>query len=347
MTASPPRLSRRAWLVGTAAGLAQSAALPARAADAGLLQLFGKPPGSIRRVFAAGPPAAALLAALAPDRLLGWPMPLSDAARAWLPEPARARPTLGRLSGRGSTVGVEALLALAPDLILDAGTVDATYRSTAERVATQTALPYALLDGRLADSPAQFRELGRLLGVAPRAEALARYAQDALAQAGTVRGAVPGRPSVYLARGADGLETALAGAINAEIIEAAGGRNVADTGRAGVARVSMEQVLAWNPDWVLTQDAGFFRGLRSDANWQALRAVREGRVLLLPDRPFGWIDAPPGVNRLLGLRCLAQSLKAGRPQAGEALDEARRFYALFWDSHPTQDELQALLDGRG
>jgi len=322
-------------------------------------------------VFAAGPPAAVLLACLAPQRLLGWPMSLSDAAKPWLPAAARDKPLLGRLSGRGSTVSLEALLALKPDLIVDAGTVDPTYVSTAQRVAEQTGVPYALVDGRLADSAAQLRQLARLLGPSAeldaRAEALAAFAEQALADvarpaAGAARppaaAGAGAPPSVYLARGADGLETATAGAINAEVIEAAGARNVAVTGRAGVARVSMEQVLGWAPDWVLTQDRNFFRLAQTDATWRTLPALREGRLLLAADRPFGWLDGPPSVNRLLGLKWLAAVLRRGPAPApapapaSEAalqpvLDEALRFHALFYGITPPRETLQAWLDGRG
>ena len=39
------------------------------------------------------------------------------------------------------------------DLIIDAGTVDDHHRSTAERVAAQTGIPYVLVDGRLTPDP--------------------------------------------------------------------------------------------------------------------------------------------------------------------------------------------------
>ena len=106
----------------------------ARPAPTPLLQLFGKAPSRIERVFAAGPPAAVLITALAPERPLGWPMTMSDRARALLPAPARDQPLLGRLAGRGSPVSVESLLALQPHLVLDAGTVDGIYSSAAQRV---------------------------------------------------------------------------------------------------------------------------------------------------------------------------------------------------------------------
>lgn len=338
-------LRRRDWI---AAAAGWSLAPAGRAASAPLLQLFGKAPTRIERVFAAGPPAAVLLYALVPERLLGWPMSHADATRNMLSAPARDRPTLGRLAGRGSTVTVEALLKLQPDLIVDAGSVDATYVSAAQRVAAQTGLAYALVDGRLADSAQQLREVGRLLGVTARAESLALYAEEALTLTAAARAAPAAtRPGVYLARGTEGLETALAGSINAEIIEAAGGRNVASMGRGGIARVSMEQVLAWAPDWVLTQDRSFFRQAWTDPVWSTLPAVREGRLLLAPDQPFGWIDGPPGLNRLLGVRWLAAILRAGKAGAVDTVAEAQRFYSLFYGVAASRELLQAMLDGRG
>lgn len=318
----------------------------ARSADRPLVEVYGKLPSRIERVFAAGPPAAVLLHTLAPDRMLGWPMQLTAVARSMLAPPARELPMVGRLAGRGSTVTVEALAAMQPDLILDAGSVDATYRSTAQRVARQTGRPYALVDGRLADSARQLLEVGALLSVESRALRLSEYAAEALATARQLgAGRATQAPGVYLARGADGLETALTGSINGEVLGAAGGRNVADL-RGGVARVSMEQLLTWRPDWIVTQDPQFHSLTRSDGTWNTLAAVREGRVLLLPSQPFGWLDGPPGVNRLLGVRWLAARLHRAELSPEETLAEAQRFHQLFYGQPLAPELLWAQFDGR-
>jgi iron complex transport system substrate-binding protein len=34
--------------------------------------------------------------------------------------------------------------------------------------------------------------------------------------------------------------------------------------------------------------------------WASVAAVRAGRVHLSPKMPFGWVDFPPSVNRLIG-----------------------------------------------
>lgn len=63
-------------------------------------------PEHIRRVFAAGPPAGVLVAVLAPEKLLGWPTPLADGARALLGPALRNLPVTGRLAGRGDRKSV-------------------------------------------------------------------------------------------------------------------------------------------------------------------------------------------------------------------------------------------------
>lgn len=297
---------------------------------------LGAPKATPKRVFAAGPPAAVLLAAVAPERLLGWPMKVSPEALAQLPAALRTLPVVGRLAGRGSTVSLERLLAMQPDLVLDAGDFDANYRDSAERVWKQTAIPFELIAGRLPDHPAQLRHVGRLLGDAARGEALAQAAEAQLALVREVLATRPAatRPTVYYGRGSDGLESGLSGSINTEVIEFCGGRNVAaSAGAGGLARVSFEQLLAWDPDVILTQDAGFAAHAAQDPRWRALRAVRERRLHCAPVLPFGWLDGPPGVNRLPGLPWLLSRLHPGAvPALAPAALRARigALHQLLW-----------------
>ncbi len=328
-------MNRRDFLLALAA---LPLARPSIAASAPGLHVFGAPPAPerVRRVFATGAPAAVLAYSLAPDKLMGWPWPLSAEARALLAPAARELPMLGRLAGRGSTLPLEKLVALKPDLIVDAGTVDATYLSTAERVWRQTGIPYVLVDGRLADSARQLREAGRLLGVPERGEHLARYAEATLLDCGSVAGTH--RPSVYLARAADGLETTLPGSVNGECIEATCGINVAHGAGGSLARVSREQILAWAPDAIVTQYPEFLALAAQDDFWRRLPAVRAGRLLLAPSVPFGWLDGPPSVNRLIGVRWLFSRLHPGAART-DWVERAREFHALFYGHAPTREEL--------
>jgi iron complex transport system substrate-binding protein len=302
-------------------------------------------PDRIDKVFAAGPPASILLYMLAPEKMTGWPNPPTPEERPFIAAPYRDLPALGRLTGRGGTANLEVVLKAKPDLILDFGSVRDTYVSLADNVQGQTRIPYVLIDGRFAATPAALRLLGEILGLEERGQRLARYVEATFAEIDAALAAVPlsERPRVYLARGPDGLETGVVGSINTEIIERAGGRNVADApGQSGLVRASMEQVIVADPEIVLTWDRTFFERVKSDPLWAGIRAVREGRVYLAPTAPFGWIDRPPSLNRVIGLKWLAGLFYPDK--LGHDLREAtREFYRLFYHVSPSDAELDTLI----
>ncbi len=306
-------------------------------------------PARIERVYAAGGPATLLLYAVAPDKMLGWTRPPSAEEQAYLPARYAGLPTLGRLTGRGNMANVEVVLAARPDIILDYGSVTPTYVSLADRIQQQTGIPYLLFDGSLSEIPGAFRAVGDLLGAGDRAAELARYAERALAETDRRVSAIPAdkRPLVYYARGPRGLETATTGSINVESLDRLGARNVAGTQiGAGLATVSLEQILTWNPQVIIAMDAAFSAGVGSDARWRDVRAVRDGRVYAVPQLPFPWVDFPPSVNRLIGLKWLGRVLYPEHfPEDLRA--EARAFYALFYHRAPSKSQLDELLGPPG
>jgi iron complex transport system substrate-binding protein len=307
-------------------------------------------PDAVRHVWPAGPPAEALLYILAPEKLVGWTHRISDAAKAFMTPEAAGLPVIGRLTGRGSTANLETVLKTAPDLILDVGTVGPTYVSLADRVEAQIHIPYVLIGGSLGDTPRLLRQVGGILGDAPRAERLARYAEATLDAVKSRIARVPEseRPKIYLARGPRGLETDVQGSINAEALDFVGARNVVarGAGAGNLADVSLEQVLAWQPDVIVTIDRNFFNAVASDPAWQGVKAVRDKRVYLVPLYPFGWIDEPPGPNRLIGLRWLAKLLYP-RLFPEDLRAETKRFYELFYHQTPSDAQLDRLLGKAG
>jgi iron complex transport system substrate-binding protein len=338
-------ITRRTLLAGAASLVA---APPARAAT--VVDAAGRAvpiPETVARLFPAGPPAAILLYTLAPDILIGWPRANRPEECEFMLPQVCARPEIGRLTGRGNTANLEAVLALKPDLILDVGSTSPTFVSLAERVQEQTGIPYALLDGRFAAIVPTYRKLGELTDRPKEAEDLARYAEEAMATIKERVDKIPttARPRVYYARGPRGLETGLGGSINVETIEFLGAHNVAADRTGGLAVVSLEQVLLWNPDVIITIDADFAASVRNDPLWASLAAVRDGRVHLSPKLPFGWVDFPPSVNRLIGLWWLAKILYPAQfPEDIRAL--TRDFYGRFYHVTPSDAQIERVLAGR-
>jgi iron complex transport system substrate-binding protein len=336
------RIDRRTF----AGGLVATLAAPLQGFAASIMDATGRTvsgPDKVTRVYPAGPPAAVELYTLAPDLLIGWLEPLSPEAREFLLPEIAARPQIPRLTGRGN-VNLEALKSAKPDVIVDIGTVTADFKSLAEKVQQDSGIPYVLLDGHLDRVGATYRALGQLLGRADDAEKLAISAENTIAIVTQRSAAVPSeaRPRVYYARDKSGLQTGFGGSMISEPIEFVGARNVAADlhGSHGVATV--EQVRAWDPEIIIAGDADFAASVRNDPAWASIAAVKNGRVHLAPRLPFGWVDYPPAVNRLVGLWWLGKIFYPDRfPEDIKTL--ARDFYTAFYHVTPTAAQLDRML----
>jgi iron complex transport system substrate-binding protein len=338
-------LDRRVLLTGLGAALLA----PQGARAATMTDSAGRSvpvPARVERVFPAGPPAAIVLYTLAPQLLLGWPRPNRAEEREFLLPDIGSRPEVGRITGRGNTANLEAVLGLKPDLILDVGTVTDTYVSLADRVQEQTGISYALLDGSFQGTAGAYRLLGELVGRRDQAEVLARYTEQTIETIAGRIAAVPKdqRPRVYFARGPRGLETGLGGSITVETVEFLA-QNVAGETRGGLGTVSIEQVLVWNPEIIVTIDRDFAAKVYDDPAWSTIGAVRARRVHLSPKLPFGWVDFPPSVNRLIGLWWLAKILYPSLfPDDLRLL--TREFYDKFYHVNVTDPQIDRVLAGR-
>lgn len=305
-----------------------------------LIYSIGTLPASpVERVLSAGRVSDVLLISLAPEKLVGVTMALDGAEKHSLPPAVRRLDNIGRIAGRGSTAPLEKVLALKPDVIIDLGEVNNTFISTAQRVHEQTGIPYVLVKGRLADSAQQIRQIGTLLGAKVRSKMLADLAQRILQRTKNI--ARQAGTKIYFGRSADGLETGLAGSIHAEVIEWLGARNVADNaGQKRISRISMEQLLQWQPDVIVTQDINFYRKLQTDSLWQRLSAVQNRRFYFVPNAPFGWLDQPPGINRLLGCVWLARLLEPELLPEAEYERLLSAYFQAFYGYALTAQDMQ-------
>ena len=272
-----------------------------------------------------------------------------DAEKPFLMPSVRDLPTFGQLTGKGGTANMEAVLAAKPDIIIDVGTVNPTYASLADKVQAQTGIPYVLIDGSFARSAETLREAGDILGAGERAEKLATYAAAKISDLNTKLASIPesDRPRVYYGRGPEGLETGLSGSINLEILGAVGATNVAAAaGKGGLTQVSLEQILSWKPDTILAASGKFAASVKSDPLWKDLDAVKNNRVFVTPNLPFGWFDSPPGINRLIGISWL-EHLFYPKQFTGDLKADVREFFTLFYQVDLTDNQLAMLLKGSG
>jgi iron complex transport system substrate-binding protein len=189
-----------------------------------------------------------------------------------------------------------------------------------------------LLDGSLAEIPRTFRVLGSILHREDRAETLARFAEALLASPKQRNASL----RVVCGRGADGLSLAAPGTDLAETFTLVGWRLVGPAGEGPSHQTSLNDIRALDPDVLVFSDPAMRATLAQSAAWQSLRAVRDGHAFVAPNMPFGWLDEPPSINRLLGFAWLG----GGDPRTLAAL-----FNAVVHGRAPTAPQLDTLLAG--
>ena len=129
-----------------------------------------------------------------------------------------------------------------------------------------------------------------------------------------------------------------------EPIAVLGARNVAGEKRGGQTVATIAQIAEWNPEIIIASNPQFMTAVHNDPAWAAIAAVKNGRVHLSPKLPFGWVDYPPAVNRLIGLWWLGKIFYPERfPEDIKA--QARDFYTAFYHVTPTPAQLDRVLGG--
>jgi iron complex transport system substrate-binding protein len=302
-------------------------------------------PDRIGRVMTANPAADVLVFVLAPEKLLGWSAPLSRAQRAYIPAKFTRLPITGGVVRPNPAEAVQAVARMRPDLIIEAGPVGPEAAARAEQIQQQTGVPYLVLDNGIDATPHDLRIIGALLGAAERGDELAKYTDNAI---DSMRGRLliapaDERPIVYYGRGPDGLETGLGGSQAMAAIDQAGVINVAARlGRGELTRVTRDQVIDWNPAIIIAQQRSFYDSLLRSRAWRGLIAVASKQVYLAPADPFGWIDDPAGINRIIGLYWLTGLFYPDQYQE-DLRTNARDFYDKFYRIKLTDQQLEALV----
>ncbi len=304
-------------------------------------------PDKITRALSAAPPIAVLQYALARDTMVGLNLPFQPADLPFIEARVAGLPVVGSAFSAGRMINPEAALNTKPDVILawQNPTVD---RAHIEEVFAKTGIPVVFIKlDDLRDWPAGLEFVGALLGREARAKLLADDLRGTLAKVDAALDPIPEnkRVRVYYAEAPDGLATDCHTSFHAEVIELARGYNVyrcQQRDHMGMERISLEQVIAFDPQLILVQDPAFLPVVRSDARWKNISAVREGRIAAIPRAPFNWVDRPPSLMRSLGMQWLAGQLYPDRYPFHPRM-EVRRFYKLYFDVDLSDADLARLL----
>lgn len=203
--------------------------------------------------------------------------------------------------GDGIAPNIEAILGQHPDLVVLY--LSGRNAATASRLRSLGIATVQLRTDRLDDVPRIATLLGRLTGHAEEADDLARQFESELVSASVAPRDSP--PSVFLLVWAEPPMTVGAGSYLSELLHRAGGRNTYDDLPTSSGQVSIESVVARDPDAILVLGDST-PGFAQRPEWQVVDAVRERRFVFASGSRF----AHPGPRAPEAIRDLATSLEA-------------------------------------
>lgn len=302
-------------------------------------------PAEIGSVVPSGSYAQIILSTLCPEKLASLSAALTRTQKQYLDDRLDDLPVTGQFYGGGSTVNYEAIIALAPDVIIDIGEAKESVAADMDELQQKTGIPVIFVEAGIATMADVYETLGKLLGAEEQGEACADYIRAVLTDAAEKAAAIPEKRRVLYSQGEYGTEVMGVGSLHAEVLDYAGAENVAvlsAIASKGGTEVSLEQILLWDPEVVILAPESNFDEIFDDPAWAGVRAVQTGEVYEAPMGPYNWMDRPPSVQRILAVRWLGNLLY---PELFDydMVAETQAFYRLFWHYDLSETEARELL----
>lgn len=307
-------------------------------------------PDQSDRVFGSSPPMNYLLYTLNPNKMIGLNFKAKNSNNGadgeFLDKKFLSLPVIGSFHGGGQSINLETLMTYKPQLVLV--WQDDMLVQTVAREIEKTKIPTFKIPFReITDMPRAFRLAGNAISEEKRGEVLAKYSEKIIAE---VKSGVSKEKPIryYYAEGTDGLSSECDKSFHVEAMNFAGGENVhkcEQSGILGLEKITFETLLTYDPDVIIVQNSSVFFDLKNDPMWKNLRAVKIGRIHLVPVQPFNWVDRPPSFMRVIGIQWLA-TLFHPKTYKVDLTKRTKEFYDLFLHVKLSDDQTKKLLGAK-
>lgn len=273
-----------------------------------------------------------------------------NAARA--PWAARVRAPSG-IRAMETSPGIEELLRQKVDVVVGGyGGGSESNAMTAARIPQIAAQPergkFATAREFLDGQEAMMRIYGKLMGpsAARRAEEWCAWLEERARFVTARTGQIPSArlPKAYFVRGPSALATHGPGGAGYWYCAMAGAEMVVKNrpGMQGRGDFSMEEVLRWDPEYIFIDRQYPAEIVTRDPRWKNVKAVREGKIILVPAGVFYWDGGPESALLML---FLAKRLHPDLFPDLNLVAEVKGYYRRFYRVTLSDREVSLLLSG--
>ena len=309
-------------------------------------------PALFNKVVATSPPMTTVIYMIAPEKLTALNFEWTDSEKVYVPFQYQGLPNIGGWYGTQDG-SYEEFIASEPDIVIES--IDESGNEELsivnERQNKFGKIPVLAVNDttHVEKMDASILFIGDVIGAQDNAKKLTEFNDKYLDIVHKKSAQIQDsdKKTVYYAEGNDGLKTNPSGSVHGQLIDLVGGKNVADSLNQGNtssgAQVSIEQIIKWNPDVIITTDQNFYSRVYNDSSWASINAVKNHEVYLSPQSPFKWFDRPVGANIIIGVPWTAKVIYPDKYSDIDMVSATKEFYSNFYHFDLTDEQAKQIL----
>ncbi len=247
-------------------------------------------------------------------------------------------------------INIETLLSTKAELVIIKG--DTTSNEAEMEKLRKVNIPaIALQFNSMAEQQYAMQMIAKILGTEAEGQRYTEYYQQTVAEVQKRVADIPDqdRATIYHST-AEVTRTDTANTLAADWTNAAGVKNVSVDQNLkfsdGNHYAGLEQILLWNPDYILVNDPNLVGYIMGHEHWRPLQAVKNNRVLPLPIGVSRW-GHPNSLETPLVILWTAKLAYPELFKDWDMVQATQDFYNEFFDWQLDQDTVAKMLQGTG
>lgn len=304
-----------------------------------------KLPKNIKRIAPSGTMAQIVLFAIAPDEMVGLSGKWATSADLILDQKYLQLPVFGQFYG-SKDLNMEALAAAKPQVIIDIGEKKDSVKEDMDQMSQQLGIPTVFIEATTEGMGDAYRMLGKLLGKEEQAEEIAVYCDHMYETINEKMDQISEKKKILYCLGTDGLNVIGQRSFHSEVLNLVG-ENVAvleQVSSMGSGNpVSMEQILKWNPEYIIFAPGSIYNTVGNEQTWKSLDAIKLKKYFEAPSIPFNWLGFPPSVNRYIGMVWLCEKIYPEEFDF-DLYGETKQFYRMFYHCEMTEELYKIIME---
>lgn len=304
-------------------------------------------PTNIERVAPSGNLSQQIIYSIVPFKMVGWSSKPTEEMNKYFYSDVISKPVYGTFYGKKANLNMEALLVANPQVIVDIGEIKGSKEEMIkdlDELQAKLNIPVVFIASYLDHMGDTYRDLGVLLNEEEKGLERALVCDETLSLVNSITSNLSEdeKISVYYGLQQDGLTSFPKGNFHTQVFPLLGITNEVEAVGNWI-KVSPEQIIIFNPDLILlTEESAYEYFTSENSPYSELDAIKNNMVYLIPEGPFDWIDSPPAMNRILGLKWLGNLLYPDKYNL-DIKEEAKEFYNLFYHYDVNDSELDEIL----